>query len=165
MEWILAIVVAGLVLATISNGKRINQLERDLSEQGGKYFAIPDAAQAPMFTEKETLEDTLKAAGVLEPKAYRAAAYAVRYKWSLLDIQQNIKMVRYMRADGGDVVKVNVYHGGRHGLYTVATALKHPTHGATQLFRKNIGDVELEAILKNPRQHTGKGYYERAGKR
>lgn len=161
MDIILVLIVSGLVLATISNYKRINQLERDLSEQGGKYFAVPDAAQAPMFTEQANIEDTLKKAGVIEPKAYRAAGYAIKYKWALLDIQQNIKMVRYMRADEGDVVKVNVYHGGRHGLYTISTALRHPTHGATQLFRKNIGDVELEAILKNPRQHTGKGYYER----
>lgn len=161
MEIVLAILVGLLILAALSHHKRINQLERDLSEQGGKYFAMPDAAHAPMFTEKDTIEDTLKGAGVLEPKAYRAAGYAAKYKWSLLDIQQNIKMVRYMRADGGDVVKVNVYHGGRHGLYTVATALRHPVHGATQLFRKNIGEIELEAILKNPRQHTGKGYYEK----
>lgn len=46
-----------------------------------------------------------------------------------------------------------------HKTMTVGTTLTHPIKGRTTLFRKNIEPKEVEAILKNPRVHTEKGYY------
>lgn len=42
---------------------------------------------------------------------------------------------------------------------TVQTAMNHPKKGKTQLNRKNVSPAELEKLMKNIRQHTGKGYY------
>lgn len=41
---------------------------------------------------------------------------------------------------------------------TVRTVMKHPKQGVTQMFRKRCSFDELDAICKNPRVHTGKGY-------
>ena len=41
---------------------------------------------------------------------------------------------------------------------TVGSYLEHPRQGKTQLFRRNVGLAEAEAIFHNPRIHTGKGY-------
>lgn len=166
-----------LLLATIcrSNLKRINQLERDMTYLAAKKVTTEPHAETVQQSTQTTEEPPknevrtadaahmLKEAGVTDRKAYRAADIAVRHGWQLLDIQENIKMVRYMRARGGDVQKVNIYHGGKGGkrdLFTVATAINHPTKGKTQLFRKYITDQELEAVMKNPRAHTDKGYYQ-----
>lgn len=42
---------------------------------------------------------------------------------------------------------------------TVSTAMKHPKMGDTQLYRRNVSMTALEKIFKNPRIHTGRGYY------
>ena len=177
----LCLATAWLTLVTRSNTKRINQLERDLSEQ----IPIPRTETVSDIAEKkaqahaavkeaeikmasaEQVEKTLRQAGVKDEKAHIAARLAIAAGWQLLDIQENIKMVRYMRAQNGDVQKVNIYHGGKGGrreLFTVATAINHPTKGKTQLFRKYITQQELAAVLKNPRTHTEKGYYQGGGK-
>lgn len=44
---------------------------------------------------------------------------------------------------------------------TVGTCIDHPTKGKTQLFRKGVDFALLDKLLENPRQHTGKGYYEK----
>ena len=41
---------------------------------------------------------------------------------------------------------------------TVGSYLDHPRQGKTQLFRRDIGMEEAEAIFQNPRIHTGRGY-------
>lgn len=46
---------------------------------------------------------------------------------------------------------------------TVATCINHPTQGKTQLFRRNVSVEQLAVLFRNPRQHTGKGYYRAAG--
>lgn len=140
--------------------ERINHLDRDLTEEtvpahmlGIEPHKVPNLA---------SLTETLRSAGATEPKALEAAKLAIGHSWTLLDIQANIKMVRFMRAGDGGVTKINIYYGGKGGrsnLFTVATALNHPIKGKTQLFRKHITTQELEAILKNPRMHTDKGYY------
>ena len=57
-----------------------------------------------------------------------------------------------------DTTRINVYYT----TGTVGTCLNHPTKGKTQLFRRNIVTLEqLEAIFRNPRKHTGQGYYTR----
>lgn len=45
---------------------------------------------------------------------------------------------------------------------TVGTAIKHPQKGDTQLFRKDVSYQQLKTIFKNPRTHTGKGYYNKS---
>lgn len=42
---------------------------------------------------------------------------------------------------------------------TVGTIITHPTKGRGQLFRKHVSKGLLEDIFKNPRVHTGEGYY------
>lgn len=51
--------------------------------------------------------------------------------------------------------KMNIYLS----TMTVQTSINHPKKGKTQLNRKNITPAELEKLMKNVRQHTGKGYY------
>lgn len=73
--------------------------------------------------------------------------------YALEQEQDNIKLLIFVRND----VQVNVYYS----KMTVGTALHHPKRGATQLFRRCVSLNELERIFKNPRIHTGKGYYRR----
>jgi len=69
------------------------------------------------------------------------------------DFQENIGMASY--SDGQ--TRINIYLT----KMTVATCLKHPTKGATQLFRKNVTVTLLNEIFEYPRKHTGKGYYKK----
>jgi hypothetical protein len=46
---------------------------------------------------------------------------------------------------------------------TVATCLKHPKKGSTQLFRRNVTLKTLDQIFAYPRKHTGIGYYKKIG--
>lgn len=150
--------------------RKINQLERDLTylmneaeksieKEEEIYQEIKTTVKMPI---PQNPIQMLKEAKITDKKAYVATELAAKHGWQVLDIQGNIKMVRFMRAENGDVQKVNVYYGGKGGrsdLYTLATALNHPTKGKTQLFRKFIDTKELEEVLKNPRIHTQKGYY------
>lgn len=158
---LLAVYALGI---TLSNYKRINQIERDLTEKGTltTFRQINPKIVEEVRAHTSLEQSQLKEAGVQEQKAKQAADLAKRYEWQLIDIQANIKMLRFMRAYKGSIVKVNVYYGKKNGTYTVATALQHPTKGKTQLFRKGITTQELEAVLKNPRTHTDKGYYKGA---
>lgn len=67
------------------------------------------------------------------------------------DYQENIGMAAY--SDG--TTRINIYLT----KMTVATCLRHPKKGATQLFRKNVTVQMLNEIFQYPRKHTGKGYY------
>lgn len=69
------------------------------------------------------------------------------------DYQENIGMASY--SDGA--TRINIYLT----KMTVATCLKHPKKGATQLFRKNVTVKMLDEIFEYPRKHTGKGYYKK----
>lgn len=64
----------------------------------------------------------------------------------------------FLVPDGqGGNCRVNVWESGM--FFTVGTALSHPTKGKTQLFRRKLTCKDVEEILRNPRKHTGKGYY------
>lgn len=64
--------------------------------------------------------------------------------------------------DQQNQIQVAVYFSEKaHRGFTVATAINHPKSGKTQLFRKGCSWGEVTELLKNPRKHTGKGYYER----
>lgn len=67
--------------------------------------------------------------------------------------QENIGLARYSNG----AVKINVYQT----KMTVATCLSHPKKGPSQLFRKNVTLDMLDQIFKEPRLHTGKGYYKK----
>lgn len=57
--------------------------------------------------------------------------------------------------------RVNVWRNDKNSRFTVGTALEHPTKGKTQLFRKGLTEKEVMELLKHPRRHTGKGYYQK----
>ena len=64
----------------------------------------------------------------------------------------------------GDRIQVAVYWSekfSKGGVYTVGTAINHPKQGKTQLFRRDCSIDDVAGILRNPRSHTGRGYYQR----
>lgn len=71
--------------------------------------------------------------------------------WNIVSYHARTYVINLSR----DKDRMNIYLT----TMTVQTAINHPKKGKTQLNRKNITPAELEKILKNPRQHTGKGYY------
>ncbi len=54
--------------------------------------------------------------------------------------------------------RINVWNSETWIRRTVGTYLNHPKQGRSQLFRKFVTDKEMQAIFKNPRVHSGKGY-------
>ncbi len=44
---------------------------------------------------------------------------------------------------------------------TVGTVVSHPSGRRQPLFRRNVDKAMLQTLFKNPRAHTGEGYYER----
>lgn len=78
---------------------------------------------------------------------------AQKHGYVCFDYQENIGMASY--SDGN--TRINVYLT----KMTVATCLKHPKKGATQLFRRNVNEKMLDEIFAYPRKHTGKGYYKK----
>lgn len=77
---------------------------------------------------------------------------AAKFAWHEIAHQADIYMVSFTCAPG---VRINVYYS----KMTVATCVNHPKKGKTQLFRKHVTFAMLEKIFKNPRLHTGVGYY------
>ncbi len=71
--------------------------------------------------------------------------------YALEQEQDNIKLLIFVNS----LTQINVYYT----KMTVATCLRHPKRGATQLFRRCVSMQEMERIFKKPRLHTGKGYY------
>lgn len=80
-------------------------------------------------------------------------AIAKKNGYVCFDYQENIGLASYSNGS----VRINVYMT----TLTVATCLKHPKKGATQLFRKNVNVKMLNDIFEYPRKHTGKGYYQK----
>lgn len=78
---------------------------------------------------------------------------AAEGEWPEIDHQENICMLSFKKNE----TRVNVYYS----TMTVATALKHPKKGKTQLYRRNVNGAELRKILDNPRVHLNKGYREK----
>ena len=56
--------------------------------------------------------------------------------------------------------RVNVYYT----TWTVGTCVDHPKQGKTQLFRRNQTWADIDAIFRDPRVHTGAGYYRKASR-
>lgn len=76
--------------------------------------------------------------------------------WEFLEFQENIGMMYFHKSIDGFDCRINVYIT----KMSVTTYMNHPKKGKGQLYRKNVNLPELIKIFKNPRQHTGKGYYE-----
>lgn len=76
--------------------------------------------------------------------------------WQNIDIQKNIMMAGFVKGSS----RINIYYSKPWRL-TVATVINHPVGGRKQLFRKFIRMDELPRIFRNPRAHTGKGYYKK----
>ncbi len=84
------------------------------------------------------------------------SALATKHKWTFCDYQENIQLLSFVKTSkDGDQMRINIYLT----KLTVGTALNHPKHGKTQLFRKKCSVSDIEKILLNPRAHTNKGYY------
>lgn len=75
--------------------------------------------------------------------------------WDFICYQQSNGLLSYRKIFNGVICRINIYTT----KMTVATCLDHPKKGKTQLFRKNVDEEDLRKILKNPRAHTGRGYY------
>ena len=78
---------------------------------------------------------------------------AWKHKFATIVNNNNPHMISFRKGD----TRINVYPS----KMTVATCLKHPRKGKTQLFRRNVDNQLLEEIFKNPRIHTRKGYREK----
>ena len=39
---------------------------------------------------------------------------------------------------------------------TVKTSMDHPSQGKTQMFRRGLSEAQFQAVLLNPRAHTGR---------
>lgn len=84
----------------------------------------------------------------------KARALAKKHGWTFLGYQENIQMISFHKIIDASFARINIYLT----KMTVATALNHPKHGKTQLYRKHVDFKLLERIFKNPRVHTDRGY-------
>ena len=83
---------------------------------------------------------------------------AAKYDWEFAEWQENIYMISYFKESDGIRMRINVYLT----TMTIATSLDHPKKGKTQLYRRKVYDRALVGkIFRDPRHHTGKGYYEK----
>ena len=81
----------------------------------------------------------------------------IKHGWQFIEYQENIGMMYYHKSIDGFDCRINIYIT----KMSVTTYLNHPKKGKGQLYRKNVSPPELGKIFKNPRIHTGKGYYEK----
>ena len=91
----------------------------------------------------------------VEQRFIRCNELSNSFGWRLHEYQDNISMAIYTKEIDGFKCKINIYLT----TMTVTSYMNHPKKGRGQLYRKNINYNLLEKIFRNPRQHTGKGYY------
>ncbi|KXZ51160.1 hypothetical protein GPECTOR_13g647 [Gonium pectorale] len=72
--------------------------------------------------------------------------------WTYTGHNSNSRVAFYENDAG---VKLDYYYT----TGTTKTSMDHPKRGSTQLFRRDLSEREYNAVLDNPRVHTGKGYY------
>ncbi len=77
--------------------------------------------------------------------------YAQKHEWKVIAFYAATYHIILNRKDQ----QMNIYLT----KMSVQTVMVHPRKGKTQLNRKNMDIISLEAIFKNVRKHTGKGYY------
>ena len=81
-------------------------------------------------------------------------------KCILISFSQRSRVISFRKEYEGVSVRINVYWT----TGTVGTCMDHPQKGKTQLFRRNVSVATLREIFRNPRVHTGDGYYRRESK-
>jgi hypothetical protein len=121
---------------------RVAQLVR------ARYLKYPVAGSSPASRIKQWckyMDEWTK------EKLAKISLIAESFNYVQIDYQASIYMVSFAK----EAVRINIYLT----KMTVATCIHHPKKGKTQLFRRNVDMKSLEKIFKNPRQHTGKGYY------
>ena len=79
---------------------------------------------------------------------------AERHGWWMLDHQQNIGMISFLKG----TARINVYYS----RMTVTTVVDHPKLGRNSLYRKGVDMGTMEKIFINPRSHVGLGYHQRS---
>jgi hypothetical protein len=84
---------------------------------------------------------------------------ANQFGWKNININVASKLTSYAKMIEEGACRIDVYYT----TMTVSISLNHPKKGKTQLHRKHVTDKELEILFKNPRSHTGKGYYNQKG--
>jgi len=87
------------------------------------------------------------------PDFVRGVACTIPKLLEILFDQAN-KLICFRTEEG---VRINIYYSTR----TVGTALNHPVHGTTQLYRPDCTVEQLSDILRNPRAHSGQAYHKR----
>lgn len=83
---------------------------------------------------------------------------ADQFGWKNINVNVTTKLVSYVKLIEEGACRIDVYYT----TMTVSISLHHPKKGKTQLHRKHVSDKELEVLFKNPRAHTGKGYYKKS---
>ncbi|KAL7470846.1 hypothetical protein ACHAXS_011127 [Conticribra weissflogii] len=85
-------------------------------------------------------------------------ALAREENYTTIFFNEKSRVISFQKLDQiDDSVRINVYWT----TGTVGTCLNHPRQGKTQLFRRDVDVSGLREIFRNPRVHTGVGYYEK----
>ena len=82
---------------------------------------------------------------------------SAQFGWKNININIPTKLTSYAKLIEEGACRIDIYYT----TMTVSISLNHPKKGKTQLHRKNVTDKELLILFKNPRAHTGKGYYKK----
>jgi len=119
----------------------------------------PVAAAMATITEMQVTEPRAYGLGAeilnepnAHPKLNEARTIAIKHGWREVWHRQNEDRVRFKKGKD-DIVDV------WYTKMTVGTIITHPSKGRRQLFRRQVSKTLLEGIFKNPRVHTGEGYY------
>lgn len=82
---------------------------------------------------------------------------ATKHEWEFLEEQQQQGMISFNKMIDNFMCRMNIYLT----TMSVTTYVRHPKKGKGQLYRKSVDIKLLTKIFKNPRHHSGKGYYEK----
>lgn len=80
------------------------------------------------------------------------------FGWKNINVNVETRLVSYAKMVDFKPMRMDIYYT----TMTVTVSLEHPKKGKTQLHRRNVSDEELKVLFKNPRAHTGKGYYKKS---
>jgi len=151
--WALAEAKKGKIVAIETPGNTYMVMSSE-TYQAKLLEAAKDAQNRPPTELDPEAKERIKK--IVEVKKVTRLLYhlAQTTGWELLDYQPKTSMISFRR----DGVRLNIYLL-KSGLYTVGTAMLHPTKGKTQLFRRQITEREVHKLMQNPRLHTGEGYY------
>ena len=75
---------------------------------------------------------------------------------ALISYSKESRVISFCKA-GSLMIRIDIFWT----TGTVGTCLGHQRQGKTQLFRRNVDLSTLREVFKNPREHTGSGYYTR----